>query len=124
MVQHNLIASLKSVSGLPAEGRVWNIALGTGVGFGFTNKKQEVKKSEHLSKLFDCNAWDVKVPSNGKAIWEVGTVLAFKKLEETKKTNEAIKEYAELWKEFIEKKLIAGKDSGRPSVVVYQIKVF
>ena len=121
----HLIASLKSVKNLP-EGRIWNIALGTGVGFGITNSKKEVKPSGDLKKFFGCEAWEAKELTTNKGIWEAGSGPAFDKIVHNNgnNTSKAIEEFAGRWKLFIEKQIIErskneGKEWAAPNAVVF-----
>lgn len=121
--QAHLIASLQTVQGLPA-GRVWNIAIGTGVGFGFTNSKKEPKPADDLKKFFDCSAWEAKEPTTGKAIWEAGSGPAFDRIRSSCASNdEAMNEFSARWKAFVEKQIIErskdGKDWGKPAAIVF-----
>ncbi|MBA2367471.1 MAG: hypothetical protein H0V82_00420 [Candidatus Protochlamydia sp.] len=116
----HLLASLRTMPNLP-EGRVWNIALGTGVGFGFTNSKKELKPTEDLMKFFGREAWEVKELTTNKGIWEVGSGPAFDKImQKHGDKTKAIEEFAGRWKLFIEKHMIEnGKDWGIPNSVVF-----
>jgi hypothetical protein len=117
----HLIASLQTLKDLPKNGRVWNIALGTGVGFGFTNSKHDVKPSKDLKEFFGCEAWDVIEPKSKKAIWEAGSAVVFDKILEQKGNNKdnAFEEYADRWNGFIQDKLVNGADWGKPQAVVF-----
>lgn len=119
----HLIASLHTVKNLP-QGRVWNIALGTGVGFGFTNSLKEPKPTEDLKKFFECAAWEAKEPKTGKGIWEAGSGPAFDKIRSNcGSSDKAMDEFSSRWSAFIDKQIIErskdGKDWGKPSAIVF-----
>lgn len=122
----HLQASLKSVPHLP-EGRIWNIALGTGVGFGFTNSKKEPKPSGDLKIFFGREAYNAEEPTTGKGIWEAGSGPAFDKIVDKnghKADGKAFKQFAVRWKAFIEKQILErcdkeGKDWGKPNAIVF-----
>ena len=125
----HLLASLKHLKNdLPA-GRVWNFAIGTGVGFGFTNSKKEMRSAEELKKFFGGQeAWNVKEPITQKAIWQAGSSKeGFDKIvkDTTKKVDHvAFEIFAARWKAFIEKEIIERSKHyedqwGMPSAVVF-----
>lgn len=122
----HLIATLKTVENLPP-GRIWNIAIGTGVGFGFTNSKKEVKPAEDFLDFFGQPAWEVREPHSNKGIWEAGSGPGFDRIVEKNdnQTDEkAFAEFATRYKRFIEEKIIdqskiPGKEYGAPAAVVF-----
>lgn len=120
----HLLASLKMLNNKLPQGRVWNISLGTGVGFGFTNQKKEIKLSEDLYKFFEVSAWNVMDPTTNKPIYQVGSSKAFKAMLKEMGPDQALIKFAEIWQQFINQKIIdysefTGKDWAKPSAVVF-----
>jgi len=119
----HLMGSLKE--GAIGKGRVWNIALGTGVGFGITNSKQEIKPSDELKKFFGCHGWEAKDPETGKDVWEAGSGPAFDKLKakHNDEIDKAIADFATRWARFINEQILekskGDKEWAKPQHIVF-----
>lgn len=123
----HLKASLHHLEGKLPEGRVWNFSIGTGVGFGFTNSKKEIKPLGDLKVFFGKNPWSVQEPTTGKDIWEAGSSKhGFDQLVQTlgAVSEKAFKVFAGRWREFIEQQIIdrcktEDKEWAKPAAVVF-----
>ena len=52
------------------KGPIWNFAVGTGVGFGFTDNFHKVRNAEDFYKFFGSGPWYVQEPRTGLCVWE------------------------------------------------------
>ncbi len=108
----HLLSSLKALKdSLPKTGCVWNFSIGTAIGFGFTNSKQEIKPASEIRNFFGQDSWTVQEPTTGKPNWEAcGSTAGFDKIvadREGKVDKEAFEIFAGRWKAFIHEKIIA-----------------
>lgn len=123
----HLLASIKALKNKLPKGRIWNIAIGTGVGFGMTNSKKEIRPSEELKIFFGQDTWTVKEPLTQQQIWQAGgskegfdRILANGNVGKKK----AFQIFAARWKAFIHKEIInrsknPEKKWGAPAAIVF-----
>lgn len=124
----HLLASLKTLKKKLPKGRIWNVSIGTGVGFGFTNSKKEIRPSADLKTFFDQDAWTVKEPLTQQQIWKAGgSKEGFDKIVANGSeggNKKAFKIFAARWKAFIKQEIInrstnPEKSWGAPAAIVF-----
>ena len=125
----HMIASLNDQNLQLPRGPIWNFALGTGVGFGFTDDKHNVRNMYDFWKFFNVAPWSIKDTRSQEEIWIAGSSKnGFDKIitDNNNIINDKVfMEYALCWKLFIEHEILdfctkyPDKQWGQPKAIVF-----
>ncbi|MCY3974849.1 MAG: ankyrin repeat domain-containing protein [Simkaniaceae bacterium] len=126
----HLVASLHTLGDKLPGGPIWNFAIGTGVGFGFTDDDHNVRDRYDLWRFFGGNPWRSIEPSTGRKVWVAcGSKCGFDQIVHENggvADDEAFMQFASRWKGYIETGIIDrgtrdgfGRSRGIPSAVVF-----
>ena len=113
----HLIGTLNTMKSLKAP--IWNFALGTGLGFGFTDNGGKVRDFDDFWKLFECPPWSIIDERSNQEVWLACSAKnGFDKILQ----DDVFEEFALRWKLFIQYILqycINDKQWGRPQSIVF-----
>ncbi len=102
----HLVASLQALGNILPKGPVWNFAIGTGVGIGFTDSEHHIRDLSGAWVFFDGNPWGMKEPRSGLPMWQAcGSRSGFDQIvsENQGIVNDSVfLEFALRWKAYIE----------------------
>ena len=105
----HLLASLQMLKNTHSEhlsGPIWNFAIGTGVGFGFTNSVGRVCRLSEAFIFFGSAPWSAKEPITGYEVWaSCGSKLGFDTIvvQHSGIVDELVfSEFAARWKAFLD----------------------
>ena len=126
----HMIASLNDEDLQLPLGTIWNFALGTGVGFGFTDDRHNIRNMYDFWKFFNVAPWSIKDTRSNEEIWIAGSSKnGFDKIVYNNNNNIAddkvFMEYALRWKTFIEYEILdfcsryPNKTWGEPKAIVF-----
>jgi len=127
----HLVASLKVLQAELPAGTIWNIAIGSDIGLGFTDVNRKVRNPEDFFEFFDESPEAVKEPTFGKYFWEVcgSMYLGFEYLKQKNggiADDHVFMEFAHRWKAFLEESVLnystrccPEKKWGTPVAVVF-----
>jgi len=125
----HLVASLNTLKSELPKGPIWNFSVGTGVGFGFTDNRHNVRNLEDFYKFFGYGPWYAQEPRTGQCVWEAcSSCFGFDQI--PAKQGGSIDdrtwiEFASRWKAFIESKVLRfssvspEKSWGTPTAIVF-----
>lgn len=102
----HLVASLNTQDLKLPKGSIWNFAIGSGVGVGFTDNDHHVRNLFDFWSFFGHSPWDVKEPRTGLKMWiACGSLYGFDKIVSEHGgiiDDEVFLEFASRWKAYIE----------------------
>ncbi len=110
------------------KGPIWNLSIGSAVGFGFTDCNHNVRNLYDFCSFFGCWPWDSTEPYTGSEVWfSCGSKYGFDQIiaDHSGSVNSNVfSEFASRWKSYLECSVlkfskVQSKEWGSPAAVVF-----